>query len=312
MQSIQTTQPRPSEQSLERLAAVHRLNSAMPAAAIEGLLPLLADRDPLVRSDAARALALAAERLGKRARTSVVVWHRPGDQDQLQSLLRQMERRAALAEPEEREALAETLGHMRDHRATDLLVAMLADVHARVRSAAADGLARTRDPLTVAALVAASADPNPWVRRAVVSALGPIQTAEAQVGLLQAVDDTHPLVRTAVARSLAHYPQARSRQALERLCQDIDPGVRLTAAQTLGQIGDAGSLDELDALSADTTVCSGTTIGETAAASIAEIRRRERGPRATLRRLYHRSRRTYRAWRESKQPPSESPPAPNG
>jgi len=305
MQSIQTTQPGPSQGAIEQLDAVRRLTSASPAAAIDGLLPLLADGDPLVRSDAARALAIAAERLANRARTSVVVWHRPGDQDQLQALLQQIERRVSLATPQEREALAETLGLMRDHRATDLLVAMLRDEHAGVRTAAADGLARTRDPLTVSALLGAIADPDPWVRRAIVSALGPIETPEARVGLLLAVDDKEALVRTAVARSLAHYPNAGSRQALERLCQDLNPSVRLTTAQTLGQIGDAGSLDELDALRADVTVCAGSAIGEVAAASIAEIRRRERGPRATLRRLYHRSRRTYRAWRESHHPPSE-------
>jgi len=303
MQSIQTTQPGTSAASAERLDAVRRLTSASPAAAIDRLLPLLADRDPLVRSDAARALAEAAERLAKQARTSLVIWHRPGDQDQLQALLQQIERRVALAEPQEREALAETLGHMRDHRATDLLVDMLQDENAGVRTAAADGLARTRDPLTVPSLLEASADPDPWVRRAIVSALGPIETPEALVGLLMAVEDTEALVRTAAARSLAHYPKAQSREALERLCQDLDPSVRLTAARTLCQIGDAGSLDELDALCADDTVCSGIVIGDVAAASIAEIRRRERGPRATLRRLYHRSRRTYRAWHESHQPP---------
>lgn len=301
---------RPTEaRALAEILEIARLENQSQWGALDELLGHLEAPDPLVRSEAARALARVTHRLLVRSRSSIITWHRDNTVALAERVL--VEMRARLRGPSalSREGVAEALGFLKHQAATEMLLAALDDVEPAVRAAAAVSLGRIADPLTVAKLAGAMSDPSEWVRRSAASSLGAIAAPAAIPALTAALHDDQALVRASITTALGRFDHAKARLALRQLLEDPDPSVRWLAARGLGRVGDAGALAALAALVDDRYVLFGETVGQVAALSAERIVRRERGVIGTLRRalqaLKAARQRRLRAHQAATEPPPD-------
>ena len=173
------------------------------------------------------------------------------------------------AQPEERAAAAQTLGHLTGPDSTvaipDLIRVLEADSNGLVRSRAAEALGHLgeKDERVVAPLAKALTDPDLQVRVASATALGSLgpRAAGAVPVLAQALEDPDPLVRREAAAALGKMGPATSAAvpALERVLRGPNPSpspqdphvtsapgdvrLRELAAHALGQAGHGTNAD---------------------------------------------------------------------
>ena len=167
---------------LIRSNAVKALGAIGDPRAVEPLIKVLNDKNPLIQRQAAQALG------------------RINDPRALQPLI------AVLGDkgkrPYVRMSAAEALGWLQDPEAVDSLVVALSDDHWDVRSHAAEALGRIKDPQAVEPLIEALNDQDATVRGNAVDALAKIRDSRALEPLVAALDDKSALVRKKAARAL--------------------------------------------------------------------------------------------------------------
>ncbi|MBW1980689.1 MAG: HEAT repeat domain-containing protein [Deltaproteobacteria bacterium] len=183
------------------------------AAGVDSLMDALDDPDPLVRSQAAKALGEI------------------GDPRAVEPLL------AALndQEPLIRRQAAEALGKIGDDRAVAPLLAVLQrkDEAAHVRASAAETLGLLRNPIAVEPLLTALRDQDWNIRSRAAQALGNIGDTRAVEPLMAALADREAVVRQHLSEALGKIGDPRSRSALEAMLEDEDRNVRTAARQAL-------------------------------------------------------------------------------
>jgi hypothetical protein len=167
---------------LVRSNAVKALGAIQDPRAVEPLIKVLNDKDPLIQRQAVKALGRIND---PRAVEPLIV------------VLEDKERR-----PYVRMSAAEALGRLGDPRAVASLISALDDSHWDVRSHAAEALGRIKDPLAVEPLIEALIDEDVTVRGNAVDALANIGDPRALEPLAAALTDKSRLVRQKAARAL--------------------------------------------------------------------------------------------------------------
>ena len=167
---------------LVRSNAVKALGAIRDPRAVEPLIKVLNDKDPLIQRQATKALGWIDD---------------PRAVQPLIALLGDKSRR-----PHVRMSAAEALGWLEDPIAVASLVAALSDDHWDVRSHAAEALGTIKDPLAVEPLIEALRDRDVTVRGNAVDALAKIGDPRAVEPLSAALTDKSNLVRQKAARAL--------------------------------------------------------------------------------------------------------------
>ena len=167
---------------LVRSNAVKALGAIRDSRAVEPLIKVLNDKDPLIQRQAAQALGRIND---PRAVEPLIVVL--GDKSR---------------KPHVRMSAAQSLGWLGDHSAVESLIVALTDDHWEVRSYAAEALGSIKDSQAVEPLIEALKDRDVTVRGNAVDALARIRDRRALEALSAALTDKSPLVRQKAARAL--------------------------------------------------------------------------------------------------------------
>jgi HEAT repeat protein len=167
---------------LVRSNAVKALGAIRDPRAVEPLIKVLNDKDPLIQRQAVQALGRIDD---PRAIEPLIVVL--GDKSR---------------KPHVRMSAAEALGWLGDPGAVEPLIVALTDDHWDVRSCAAEALGSIKDPQAVEPLIEALKDRDVTVRGNAVDALAKIRDRRALEALSTALTDKSPLVRQKAARAL--------------------------------------------------------------------------------------------------------------
>jgi len=242
---------------------------------IAELLTLMDHDSPLVRSEAAHALAHVGRALRQNRRLLLTIGQPRSDILTAERLIEGVTAQATRGSEHLREAWAESLGLWRHESAVPALIPLLDDGSARVRAAAALALGETQDLGALTPLRQVLDDPDPWVRRNVAAAVGAVGLAEG-VPLLQGLwRDPSLLVRCAALQALGRLSSPTTLGWLHEALEDPAPQVRWQAARSLADVGRIRSLPHLEQLFGDATpVCAGT-VGQAARQAAQHIRERE-------------------------------------
>lgn len=192
----------------------------------------LADPDPHVRREAARALGEAEAREAVGALCALLV--RPADTTEETN-----------PEHTARAAAAVALGRIGDPAATDALIEVLADPF-NTGTAASTALGRLSPP-PVDRLVETMRDEDHWRRARAVVALGECGDASAFEAMAALLDDPEVPVRRAAAAALGKLGDARAVPLLTTMVSRSDESafVRSYAAVSLGALKDRSSIEAL-------------------------------------------------------------------
>jgi beta-lactamase regulating signal transducer with metallopeptidase domain len=145
-----------------------------------------------------------------------------------------------------RRAAAQSLGNIRNRRATPALIAAIDDEDEDVRAAVVEALGELRDPKAIDALSGRLRDAHRDVRRTALNALSNFEQEDLSPALFRpALDDEDPDTRATAARMLGDFRDEESVAALIRLLGDPNADVRQSAAQALGNIKSRSALDPL-------------------------------------------------------------------
>lgn len=239
------------------------------------LMASLNDPDPLVRWEAALALAETAQNLEN---AQVRLLQSQGDASLTRDeLLAWMQ--SALNQPDDaqREAIADALGHWPQQAAVQLLRQAMHDEAARVRASAARSLGRLGAMEATGDLLTMLEDPALWVRVAAADALGAIGDAGA-VGPLASMAAQGPvLTRVAAISALGQLPSREARQRLIQCLSDESGEIRWHSARALEQIGTVAALPGLERLLGDDYTLFDQPIHRIARSTMGAIRQREQG-----------------------------------
>jgi HEAT repeat protein len=167
---------------LVRSNAVKALGAIQDPRAVEPLIKVLEDKDPLIQRQAVKALGRIND---------------PRAVEPLIDVLGDKDRR-----PYVRMSAAEALGWLGDPRAVESLIIALNNNHWDVRSHAAEALGNIQDPLAVEPLIGALKDEDVTVRGNAVDALAKIGDPRAVEPLSAALTDKSKLVRQKAGRAL--------------------------------------------------------------------------------------------------------------
>jgi HEAT repeat protein len=192
--------------------------------AIDPLISLLTDFDPLVRMESAAALGRLSDTRALRPLTNLLEDHDPMVRKEVAVALGSLRDERALnpliagvrdKSRDVREAVIEALGNFDDPRVLEALCIAMKDVSGRVRASAAKALGHWKDPHAAGILIAALRDPDPHVREKAADSLAFCQDPGA-VGPLSAVleHDTSTRVREAAAHTLDRMDGPGAIQAL--------------------------------------------------------------------------------------------------
>jgi HEAT repeat protein len=201
---------------------------------VDALLPLLVDRNPRIRSFAAREM--------------------PRVERAVAPLVRVLADRDADA----RRAAAETLGYTAlvakqdeqiDCSATiEPLTRVLKDADSKVGAAAADALGYIGSANAAPALIAAARDGQNDVKVRAILALGKIGGDSVRTSLVSLLEDQEAFKRAAAASALGGIACSRSPEPLLMALSDSDAGVVMMAAKALGALKEHRAVDPLIAL----------------------------------------------------------------
>ena len=200
---------------------------------LERHLSDLADSDPLVRRDAARALGELGDRAAVPALVDALRRRIPEPDDE------------SHAEHASRAAAAVALGKIGDPAAAEPLLEAIADPF-NLGTAASTALGRL-DPPPVARIVEAAGDADSWRRARAAMALGEIGDHAALDTIVGLTADAEEHVRRAAAAALDKLRDPRAAGALKRLLENESetPFVRSYAAMALGGLKDASAVPAL-------------------------------------------------------------------
>ncbi len=168
---------------LVRSNAVKALGAIKDPRAVEPLIAVLNDMDPLIQRQTVKALG------------------RINDLRAVEPLIGVLENREK--KPHVRMSAAEALGRIGDSRAVESLVAALDDPYWDVRAHAVEALGRIGDPRAVEPLIATLKDQDATVRGNAVDGLAKINDPRVLEGLSAALTDKSKTVRKKAARALA-------------------------------------------------------------------------------------------------------------
>ncbi|HEX6800323.1 MAG TPA: HEAT repeat domain-containing protein [Ktedonobacterales bacterium] len=215
--------------------------------ALEIVIALLADTDPLTHQAAAqavewagapavaaldRALASPDERVRVRA-AELLARVGPGAEEGALAALH-------AANPTRRLVATWTLASVSSPYAEAALIERLADPDADVRRAAVSALGQLGTSGALGALMRLLTDPDPQLRIAVCGALGTLGESgdeSAQVGLLHLLEDEDASVRAAAVAALGASGDERALEAIETRRDDPDPWVRNAVIQARRRFG---------------------------------------------------------------------------
>jgi HEAT repeat protein len=157
-------------------------------------------------------------------------------------------------EPSVLSAAAVGLGHLRDERTIDRLVALASHPHEEVRQSAVHGLMGYEDDRAVGALVALSADPSERVRDWATFALG-VQidrdTPDVRDALAARLDDANEDARAEAIRGLARRRDERALEVALAAAGDGGPSVDEAVVLLGASTGDPRLLPHLKRLRSD-------------------------------------------------------------
>ena len=168
---------------LVRSNAVKALGAIEDPRAVKPLITVLNDKDPLIQRQAVKALG------------------RINDLQAVEPLIAVLQDKEK--KPYVRMSAAEALGSMGDSRAVEPLVAALDDPYWEVRAPAAEALGRIGDPSAVEPLIAALQDQDATVRGNAADGLAKMRDPRAIEALSAALTDKSKTVREKAARALA-------------------------------------------------------------------------------------------------------------
>ncbi len=182
--------------------------------AVKPLIADLKDNDPLVRSNAVKALGAIKDPRAVKPLIAVLNDNDPLIQRQAVKALGRINDLLAVGpligvledaekKPYVRMSAAEALGNMGDSGAVEPLVAALNDPYWEVRAHAAEALGRIGDPSAVEPLISALKDRDATVRGNAVDGLAKINDPRVIEGLSAALTDRSKTVRKKAARALA-------------------------------------------------------------------------------------------------------------
>ncbi len=193
------------EERREAVLALGRLGASDPKAASAAILPFLADPLPVIRDDAAIALARTADSSAA---------------PQLRPLLND-------ADPAVQESAVWAAGRLGAVALAPEIRALLGSANAEVRLAASRAIGQVGDSTAIAPLAALAKDPDWKVRANVAYSLGRAKSTSALPGLAVLGKDSSPHVRAATAFALADVPYHFKRDdILYPLRSDASPEVR--------------------------------------------------------------------------------------
>ncbi len=240
------------------------------------LMASLTDDDPLVRWEAALALAKTAQNLENPQLGRVL--RSKGDAPlTLDELLAWIQRDLGESDIARREAISDALGHWPQQAAVQLLREAMHDEASGVRASAARSLGRLGAMEATDSLLAMLEDPSLWVRRAAADALGTIGDTRA-VGPLSSMAAQGPmLTRVAAISALGQLPSREARQQLIECLSDECGEIRWNGARALEQIGTVAALPGLERLLSDDYTLFDQSIHRIAQSTILAIRQREQG-----------------------------------
>lgn len=277
----------PEGDILARCATVREYAGATGRPAVRALVGFLADPDPLVRWEAASALALSAQNLEK-AQVLQRVLGRDGNAPLTASeLLAWMRQGLADPNPVLREAVADALGLWPYQAAVELLTKALADEAPQVRASAARSLGRLGAMETTDSLLTVLRDSSIWVRQAAADALGALGDARTAATLSEMAAQGPTLGRVAAISALGQLPTREARQRLVACLSDEHGEIRWHAARALTSIGTVAALPPLERLLGDSYVLFDQPIHRVAQSAIRAIGQREQGAWHTVRHAFY-------------------------
>lgn len=273
--------------TLERCATVQTYAGATGRPAVRALVSFLADPDPLVRWEAASALARSAQNLEK-AHVLQRVLGRDGSAPLTAGeLLAWMRQGLADPNPVLREAVADALGLWPYQAAVELLLKALADDAPEVRASAARSLGRLGAMETAGSLLRLLQDPSIWVRQAAADALGALGDTATVAALAEAAANGPSMGRVAAITALGQLPTREARQRLIACLSDDHGEIRWHAARALESIGTIAALPPLERLLGDSYVLFDQPIHRVAQSAIRAIGQREQGAWHTVRHAFY-------------------------
>jgi HEAT repeat protein len=248
IRQIRDALDRPGLPPAQRRRWVALLGRLRDRGAAPKLIPLLGERDPALRLEAARALdALGQPRWGswiKGQREDFARLSRAADPQAAPALLRALAPQEEDLSGEGRRILAaEGLAALRAREAAAPLAQAMADGPTRLRCAAAAALGALGERAAVPALWAASGEPE--VGPYALVALARLGESGALERCLDQLRGWGP-GRAALIPALLDHPDRRVDQALRAAVGDLDPAVRRQAAAGLTRRQEPGWRDYLE------------------------------------------------------------------
>ncbi|HST89205.1 MAG TPA: HEAT repeat domain-containing protein, partial [Ktedonobacterales bacterium] len=237
----------PAFSRLVRAQAITLLGLLATPAALEAIIGLLDDADPVIRQAEQQAITYAGHEAIAPLRAALGsaderIRTRAGE---ALALLGGAATEAALAaldgaDAGQRAAAARTLGALGALEAEKALIARLDDGDATVAGAAAHALGRLRTPSAAVALAARVSAAKPPVRAAIAAALGARDEPASYDALVRLLDDAEGTVRAAAADALGLMGDERAVGPLTAHRHDADPWAQNAVVAALRRLGERG------------------------------------------------------------------------
>ncbi len=228
---------------LVRAQAIGLLGALGTSSAVDGLIALLTETDPMLRTAVDTALGSAGpaalarlqdalsspdELVRARAAEALSL----GGPEAIEAALAGLEGSDAL----QRAAAARVLGTLNAEVARDALLARLGDSDSGVRVAAAWALGRVGTGRLVPTIAAQLSTSDSELRAALALALGAIRHGHAMPTLTQLLNDPDAKVRAAAAEALGQLGDKRATSSLRTHLADKDPWAQAAAATALRRL----------------------------------------------------------------------------
>ena len=216
----------PLEAARERLAssdmgirrqAVAEISRSRQSRVIPWLIPLLQDKEPILRQETANSLGILR-----------AIQAAP---DLRKLLLKDKETQV-------RQSAAIALTYLNDPGSQDALIKALKDDHSGVRYAAARALGSMRSAKAVKPLLKALKSKDAGMRRSAAGALGMIQSKDALEALVEALEDSDTYTRLEAAKAIGNLRDNSASVKLRPLLKEPDPSFRIQIALSLARLQD--------------------------------------------------------------------------
>jgi HEAT repeat protein len=192
-------------------AAIAAMAALKEGVAIEEMIGMLSDKNPVLRRGSARLLGLIGDRRAV---------------EPLGVALKDSDLRV-------RNAVVEAIGAIDGRDVLKYLLLALTDEDFNVRRSAAIAISRMKTKRSFESLLLLLSDADAWVRATAIKGLGQSRHGTAVKHLIAALNDKSGIVRNAAIEALAGFREKRVKIALLALLKDNDPEVRSTAVNSL-------------------------------------------------------------------------------